>query len=757
MSDIRRSLRTRIFILVSVLMISSMTAMSIFLLKDLKDNMSKEFGERWLLLTREFSQKIAEGILIEDREILNKFISQLCESKDVLYVYIYGESGLRLAQKVLFEGIENESPPKAKLGDIEMAKLFVGEKKHNGMLEITTPVSYENERVGYIRLGVSLERIREKVNKHILNSSILVVVFISIGLVMCFFFSRSLSKPISQLLEGVKRIGRGDRSYRVKIKNKDEIGELAVAFNQMIESLKQGEDALKESEAKHRCILESMLDTYYRTDLEGRLILMSPSGRDLLGYDSIGEVIGRNLTNEFYYYPNENETFMKDLMEHGMVTNYEVTLKRKDGTLVIGESNAHFVYDNTEKPIAIEGIIRDTTDRKLAEEEKKKLETQLQRALKMEAIGNLAGIVAHDLNNVLSGLVSYPELLLMDMPEDNPYRKYILKIQKSGEKAAAIVQDLLSMARRGVCVDEVANLSTLVREYLVSPEYEKLKSYHPKVKVETNFETGLLNILGSPIHLSKTIMNLVSNAAEAIPDDGKILISTNNRYIDKPIKGYSNVKEGDYVVLEVQDNGTGIPAEDLDRIFEPFFTKKVMGRSGTGLGMAVVWGTVKDHKGYIDVQSTQGKGTIFTLYFPTTRKELAMDKSPSPIQAYMGKGESILVIDDIHEQQEIASGMLKKLDYSVICVSSGEEAIEYVKDNSADLLVLDMIMGPGMDGLETYKNILELCPGQKAIIVSGFSETDQVKEARSLGAGQYVKKPYILEKIGLAVKEELGK
>lgn len=259
LSGIRLSFRARIFILVSVLMISSMTAMSIFLLKDLKDNMSEEFRERGLLLAREFSQKVAEGILIEDKEILDKFISQLCGSKDVLYVYIYGESGLKLAQKVLFEGIEDELPPKAKLDDIEIAKLFVGEKKHNAMLDITTPVSYEDERVGYIRLGISLERIREKVNKRILNSSILVVIFISIGLVMCFFFSRSFSKPISQLLEGVKKIGQGDLFHHVKVQNKDEIGELAVAFNQMmddlgskttsIDNLKRAEENLKR--AKH--------------------------------------------------------------------------------------------------------------------------------------------------------------------------------------------------------------------------------------------------------------------------------------------------------------------------------------------------------------------------------------------------------------------------------------------------------------------------------------------------------------------------
>jgi CheY-like chemotaxis protein len=223
------------------------------------------------------------------------------------------------------------------------------------------------------------------------------------------------------------------------------------------------------------------------------------------------------------------------------------------------------------------------------------------------------------------------------------------------------------------------------------------------------------------------------------------------------VRGYDEVKEGDYVVLTVADNGVGISSQDAQRIFEPFYTKKVMGRSGTGLGMAVVWGTVKDHKGYIELRSTPGKGTTFDLYFPVTRKDAEKDKAPTSIQEYMGHGQAILVVDDVQEQREIASVLLTQLGYAAHTVSSGEEAVEYVKTNSADLLVLDMIMDPGIDGLDTYKEIRELHPGQKAIIASGFSETKRVKEAQELGVGQYVKKPYTLEKIGLAVKAELGK
>jgi two-component system, cell cycle sensor histidine kinase and response regulator CckA len=217
------------------------------------------------------------------------------------------------------------------------------------------------------------------------------------------------------------------------------------------------------------------------------------------------------------------------------------------------------------------------------------------------------------------------------------------------------------------------------------------------------------------------------------------------------------VQEGDYVVLTISDNGRGISPQDIGKIFEPFYTKKVMGRSGTGLGLAVVWGTVKDHNGYIDVQSEESKGSLFMLYLPITRNEAARNEITLPLDVYMGGGESILVVDDVKEQRELAVSMLERLGYNAATVSSGEEAVTYLKDKNADLIVLDMIMDPGMDGLDTFKKVLETHPKQKAIIVSGFSETDRVHAAQALGAGTYVRKPYVMERLGLAVRKELDR
>ncbi|MFH0782655.1 MAG: ATP-binding protein [Pseudomonadota bacterium] len=405
---------------------------------------------------------------------------------------------------------------------------------------------------------------------------------------------------------------------------------------------------------------------------------------------------------------------------------------------------------------ANEKLKKEIDDRIYAEGERLDLEKRLRRAQKMEAIGTLASGVAHDLNNILTGLVSFPELILLDLPQDHELRKPILTIQSSGKKAAVIVQDLLTLGRRGVTTASVINLNDIVQEHINSPEYSDILRHHSEVEVQIRMGSGLGNIYASKVHVAKTVTNLLSNAAEAMPAGGTIVVTTDNRYMDTPLRGYDHVKEGEYVTLSVSDNGVGINPQDLDRIFEPFFTKKKMGRSGTGLGMTIVWSTVKDHDGYIDVVSTEGRGTTFTLYFPLCRESLDNETSTeSKWETWRANGETVLVVDDVFEQREIAVQMLERLGYKATTVSSGEAAVDYLSSHSVEILVLDMIMPPGMDGLETYRRILQQYPRQKAIIASGFAETDRVREAQRLGAAMYLRKPYTLEQLGKALQKEL--
>jgi two-component system, cell cycle sensor histidine kinase and response regulator CckA len=511
----------------------------------------------------------------------------------------------------------------------------------------------------------------------------------------------------------------------------------------------RAEEALRASELRYRTIFENTGTTMLIVEEDMTISLANHEYDSLTGYKR-EEIEGKRKWTEFVEKGDLekmiNQHRLRRVDSHLAMNRYEFRLVHRDGNL----KNILLTVDIMPGMKRSVASLLDIT-------EHKRMEERLNRAEKMESMGRLAGGVAHDLNNVLGVLVGYSELLLKNLPEDNPLRRYADNILQSSMRGAAIIQDLLTLARRSVTVSEVVDINNVIFDYLKTLEFEKLRSYHPNVKVCTRLEDGILNIKGSPVHLGKTLMNLVSNAAEAISDHGEVTIRTEKRYLDQHIRGYDDVQEGDYVVLTVSDSGMGIPYQDIDKIFEPFYTKKVMGRSGTGLGLAVVWGTVKDHNGYINVQSKEGEGTTFELLFPITREDITKAKEASSPSIYMGRGESILVVDDRKEQRELAMNMLGWLGYQVDALSSGEGAIEYLKNKKMDLVILDMIMDPGIDGLETYRRILEINPKQKAIIVSGFSETDRVKKAIAIGSGAFVRKPYILEKIGLAVREELDR
>ncbi|MFH0909341.1 MAG: ATP-binding protein [bacterium] len=390
----------------------------------------------------------------------------------------------------------------------------------------------------------------------------------------------------------------------------------------------------------------------------------------------------------------------------------------------------------------------DITDRRVAERREQELRDKLARAARMESLGLLAGGVAHDLNNILGPLVGYPDLVLDRLPPESPLVADIKEMKESALRAAAIIQDLLAMARRGSYKLESMNLNSVVETYIGSASFVQQKSRNPQVAVNVHLDPDMMPMQGSAPHLGQVVMNLVTNAFEAITGPGTLTISTACEYIDLPKRGFDMITEGEYAVVRVLDSGVGIAPADLERIFEPFYTRKQMGRSGTGLGLAVVYGVVKDLKGYIDVQSTPGSGSVFSVYFPICRA--TVKPAESEIMRYRDD-KVILVVDDIKEQRELTEKILSHLGYCVITVPDGCAAVEFLAKSKADLVILDMILGDGVDGLDVYRNMLEVRSRQPCIIVSGYAETDRVRHAQSLGAGEYIRKPFSPERLARSV------
>ncbi len=517
--------------------------------------------------------------------------------------------------------------------------------------------------------------------------------------------------------------------------------------------LERSHQTLADSFQLFSMVLDGMDNIIYVVDLESMEILFV----NRFTREKFGDVVGRKC---FQVFTEKEQPEIcpccidrATLLDKGKEKERIIWEREENGKVY--EIHGQLI-DWEEDRKALHVLIFDITDRKQAEIRQKEIKKRLTRSEKMEAIGMMAGGVAHDLNNILSGIISYPELLLMEIPKKSEMRMPLETIKASGERAAAVVDDLLTVARGVASAKKTANLNNFVSDYLNSPEFNQLASRYPHVQVASKLSPDLMNIRCSAIHIQKVLMNLVTNAVEAIDDEGKIRITTFNQYIERTAEGSQPVAEGEYAVLKVQDNGPGITTMDLEHIFEPFYTKKVMGRSGTGLGLSVVWNTIQDHDGSITVDSNKN-GTTFTLYFPITRDDRSLAQETVDLDHIKGHGELILVIDDEKQQREIAGKMLTLLDYKVACAANGGEAVEAIKEHPADLLLLDMIIEPDMNGRQVYEKIKKIYPTQKAVIASGFSEDIEVKKALELGAGEFIKKPYSLKQLGIAVQNELKK
>lgn len=638
-------------------------------------------------------------------------------------------------------------------------------KQHAPKISYAAPI---DDWQWYVGTGVYVDTIediilakqqdlRRSVQDFVVKSILILFLFLLLSLALSLFFSRRIKSNLhafshffNQSVTNALPIVEDKIAFR-------EFRSMAVAANRMAAERREAWLALEESEHRFHQVIDAAHISLVITDRENHIRLVNRKFIELFGYsqDLLPDLEhwwelacpDRQLRSQL---SQKWETAMMAAETSGKpLQNFTAQVHCADGALRTVEMGSSLV-----------GVWRlisfqDLTAQIQAEEEKNSLEAKLAQAQKMEAIGLLAGGVAHDLNNILSGIVSYPELLLMQLPPDSNLRKSIHAIQESGIRAAAVVADLLTIARGIAATREVISLNSLIEDFLSSPECLRIQALYPTVNIVTDLDPALLPISCSPIHIRKTLLNLVLNAAEAINGPGSVVVETTNRYVDRFVARNQYLQMGEYVLLKVRDSGSGIPEMDLERIFEPFYTKKVMGKSGTGLGLTVVWNTVQEHGGAVTVESS-GEGTCFTMYLPATRDRIEHLPPVDDISTLRGRGQRILVVDDEAQQRDISSNYLSHLGYQVDTVASGEKAVEYLQHRSVDLLLLDMIMDPGINGRETYERIIRTHPDQKAVIASGFSETEEVRKALSLGVSKLIKKPYTYQQIATAIYQALN-
>ena len=482
-----------------------------------------------------------------------------------------------------------------------------------------------------------------------------------------------------------------------------------------------------------------------------RIIEANSRFLELFGYTH-GELLqGIALKNIF---APASRQIASQFVEQEIVGSCEISGKRRDGTEFFVEIKSRpITYQNKPRMVC---VIRDISASVKAEEEKLSLQKKLAKASKLNALGLMAGSVAHDLNNILSGIVSYPDLLLLQMSESDKYYEQIKKIQAAGKRAAAVVSDLVTIARGGTSTKSVENINDILQNHLSSIEHLERLAGFPQAVIQTRLQKNLHNTCCSSQHLHKILLNLIGNSLEVVGENGIIQISTENCKFSHPLANdRGGEQNSDYVKLTIADNGPGIKQEDAECIFDPFYTTKVMGKSGTGLGLSIVWNIVQDHNGWIEIKDND-PGAIFEIYLPATQDSVCPLPDIHSPESLRGNGEKILLIDDEFEQNEIIEKALQGMGYITYSVTSGEEGIAFIESQPVDLILLDMMMGDGLNGRETYEKIVKIRPQQKAIVISGYAKSEDIKKAKELGISNFIEKPVTISKISVAIRQSLA-
>ena len=649
-------------------------------------------------------------------------------------------------------------------------------------IEIVKPVFLDNQLVATIVIQSDTEELLSKLMWLLFIVTTIMGVTLFVAYLISLKLQRLITDPILHLAQTMKVVSE-EKNYSVRAKkeNDDELGVLIAGFNEMLEQIqgrdeklkqhskklldsnerlekemaerKQVEESLRESEEKFRNLAASAQDAIIMMDNDGKISYFNEAAERIFGYTSqeiIGGKIHSCLIPEKYRQDFENGfSYFKEKGLGPLIGKIiELNALRRDGT----EFQVEFSISGVKikgKWEAI-GIFRDVTERK-------KLEDQLRQSQKMEVVGQLAGGVAHDFNNILTAIIGYGEILKTKMGENNPLKDYATQVITSGKRAADLTHSLLAFSRKQIINSKPVNLNEIINNV----KKLLLRVIGEDVELKTILTDKSLNIKADSVQIEQVLMNLATNARHAMPKGGHLIISTGLVELDKKfLKKHDGGEPGMYALVSVSDTGAGMDEKTKERIFEPFFTTKEVGK-GTGLGLSMVYGTIKQHNGYINCYSELNKGTTFKIYLPilgSNTEVLNTQSEPSNPQLLTSGTETVLVAEDYAGVRELTKSVLEESGYKVMEAVDGEDAIKRFTENKdkIQLLLFDLIM-PKKNGKEAYEEIKKICPDIKAIFTSGYT-ADIIHEKDLLKEGlHFVSKPILPSELLRKVREVLDK
>jgi PAS domain S-box-containing protein len=502
--------------------------------------------------------------------------------------------------------------------------------------------------------------------------------------------------------------------------------------------------ALQQSEERYRSLVENTLDGYFICEMpSGRFLFLNQRICDLCGY-TMEEALQLSLWDVTD--PDDHKIIHDRIKARmaGEEMSFATSIYRairKDGSTFRAEvSTSLITYQD--KPV-IQGVLRDVTERE-------RFQMQLQQAEKLETIGTLAGGIAHDFNNLLMGIQGRASLMLMDTDSNHPHFDHLKGIEEYIKSAADLTKQLLGFARGGKYEVKPTDINELIKRS--SEMFGRTKK---EIVIHSKYQENIRSAEVDRGQIEQVLVNLYVNAWQSMPGGGELYLETQNVTLDAEYVKPFQAEPGRYVKISITDTGVGMDEATQKRIFEPFFTTKEMGR-GTGLGLASVYGIIKNHGGFINVYSEKGQGTTFHIYIPASEAEVVEDKKSS-MEVVRGEG-SILLVDDEEMIIDVGKQLLENLGYRVMVAKSGSEAVTLYEKNKADIdmVILDMII-PGMGGGDTYDRLKEINPDIKVLLSSGYSIDGQGQEILDRGCNGFIQKPFDIQEISLKIGEILGK